>query len=281
MNPSTRAIVLAVVLVPVVSIIVFWAGLNVWGNWHDEWSGYNAASRISDGSCNIGILPIMGDIIPYSGDTSDDEATAPTVNPDDTLAMLRAMESDPNIRGVIARIDSYGGAPVASEIIANGLKSSTLPVVSVIREMGTSGGYWIATGAEHIIASPISDVGSIGITMSYLDNVAQNEKDGHHYVALTSAPLKDMGNPNRTLTAEERARFERDLQLVHDQFVKEVAGNRKLPIEDVQKLADGSAMTGTLALEHKLVDELGNQESARAWFAKKLDIPASDVIFCE
>lgn len=230
--------------------------------------------------CNIAILPITGDIIPYAGERGEENMT-PTVNPDDTLAYVRSMESDPNILGILARIDSYGGTPVASHIIAEGFKHAAVPVVALIREMGTSGGYWAATGAEHLIASPISDVGSIGITMSYLDNVGLNEKDGYTYVALTSAPYKDAGNPNKTLTATERAQFERDINLVHDYFVKDVALNRNLAVEAVQALADGSSMTGALALERGLVDELGDQETARAWFAQKLSLPVSDIIFCE
>ncbi len=279
MNVPLRTLVFVWIAAVLAILFVLWAGLRIWGSWNDEWTGFNASLYVSDGSCNIGIVPITGSIIAYAYANGDDPA--PTVNPDDTLALLRAMESDPNILGILARVDSHGGTPVASEIIAGAFKYSSVPVVSLIREMGISGGYWVASGAEHVIASPISDVGSIGVTMSYTDNVGQNEKEGYHFEELTSAPYKDAGNPNRTLTAEERANFERDLALVHDHFVSAVAENRGLPVESVAALADGSSMTGTRALEQGLVDELGNQETARAWFAEKLDLPVSDIIFCE
>jgi protease-4 len=264
-------------------IVVFAIGLRIFGSWHDEWSGYNASMKISDGSCNIAVIPIVGNIIPYAGADQDGSGNElpPSTNPDDVLSTLRGAENDSNILGVFIRIDSSGGTPVASEIIANGFKNSSLPVVALIRETGTSGGYLIATGARTIIASPFSDVGSIGITMSYLENAAKNTNEGLQYVSLASAKFKDSGNPDKILTFDERNLFERDLKIWHEQFVKEVAENRNLPIEQIAKLADGSSMPGSLALENKLIDSLGDQENARAWLAEQLKIKPEEVMFCE
>ena len=66
-----------------------------------------------------------------------------------------------------------------------------------------------------------------------------------------------------------------------EQLVKVVAENRKLPLDDVAKLADGSSMPGTLALESKLIDALGDQETARSWFAKQLGLSLAEVRYCE
>ena len=74
--------------------------------------------------------------------------------------------------------------------------------------------------------------------------------------------------------------MERDLMTYHNEFVKLVAENRKLPIDDVAKLADGSSLPGALALEHKLIDALGDQETARDWMAWRLDMPMDEVIYC-
>lgn len=266
-----------------VAIFSFYISLWIWGSWHDEWSGYNASVAVSDGSCNIAIIPIVGDVIPFAGADQDGSGNTPppSTNPDDTLAALRAAEADPNIRGILVRIDSSGGSPVAAEVIASGLKHASLPLAALIREMGASAAYLAATGAKTIIASPFSDIGSIGVTMSYLDNTAKNVKDGLKYVPLTSAKFKDYGDPNKLLTADERSLLERDLKIYHNQFVKEVAENRSLPIEQIAKLADGSSMPGALALENKLIDALGDQETARAWFAEQLEIPVEEVVFCE
>jgi len=264
-------------------IVVFAVGLQIYGSWNDEWSGYNASIKISDGYCNIAIIPITGDIIPYAGADQDGSGNEmpPSVNPDDVLSTLHQAENDPNILGVLARIDSSGGTPVASEIIANGFKHSSLPVVALIRETGTSGAYMLATGAKTIIASPFSDVGSIGVTMSYLENTAKNTNEGLQYISLSSAKFKDYGNPDKPLTSDERNLLERDLKIWHEYFVKIVAENRNLPVEQVAKLADGSSMPGSLALENKLIDALGDQETARAWLAKQLGILLEEVVFCE
>jgi len=126
-----------------------------------------------------------------------------------------------------------------------------------------------------------SEIGSIGVNMSYLDKTAKNAKNGLRYVSLASARFKDYGSPDKPLTFAERTLLERDLKIYHEQFVKEVAENRNLPIEQVAKLADGSSMPGALALENKLIDFLGDQETARDWLAEKLEISPKEVVFCE
>ena len=266
----------------ITALVVFFIGLWGYGAWHDEWSGYNASWEVSDGVCNIAVASVNGDITTMGGAaTTEGEEDSLITNADDVLALLRSAEADPNILGVIVNIDSLGGAPVASELIANALKNLSLPTVALIREFGTSGGYLAATGADTIIASPFSDVGSIGVTLSYLENWEKNAKEGLRFVSLSSGKYKDYGNPDKPLTAEERALLERDLKIYHDQFVKEVAENRNLPIEDVAKLADGSSMPGELALQNKLIDALGDQETARAWFAGELGLSDGEIIFCE
>lgn len=274
-----------VTLCSLATLIIFAIGLRIFGSWHDEWSGYNASTKtaISDGSCNIAVVPIIGNIIPYAGADIDGSGNElpPSTNPDDVFATLRVAENDPNILGIFVRIDSSGGSPVASEIISKGFKNFSLPVVALIREIGTSGAYLVATGAKTIIASPFSDIGSIGMTMSYLENTGKNTKEGLRYIPLTSALFKDYGNPNKSLTPAEKTLIERDLKIYHEQFVKEVAENRNLPVEQIAKLADGSSMPGTLALKNKLIDSLGDQETARTWFAKELQIVPDEVVFCE
>ncbi len=267
--------------VVVVFLIGFYLALGIWGDWHDEWSGYNWEYRweVSDGYCNIAVVPIMGDI---STEPIPEEVSEYTLtNADEMAVLIERATSDENIDGILVRIDSYGGTPVASELIMNAIKRSPLPSVALIREAGTSGGYMIATGADTIIASPMSDIGSIGVTMSYVGNWEQNADTGLTYVPLTSAPFKDYMHPDKPLTGEERSLLERDLAIYHEYFVGLVAENRGLTLEHVAELADGSSMPGALALDAGLIDQLGDQETAREWFAKRLELPADEVIFCE
>lgn len=256
----------------------FYACLLIWGVWYDEWSGYNASISVSNGMCNIAVVPITGEITPFEYNLEDSSIYT---NIDSTVSYINAAESDPNILGMLLRIDSYGGYPAASEVIANKVKQSSLPSVGLIREAGTSGGYLIATGADTIIASPFSDVGGIGVTMSYLENWKQNQDSGLNYVSLSSAPYKDYGNPDKPLTQKERELFERDLKIWHEYFVELVAKNRELFVEDVVNIADGSTLPGKLALENNLIDALGDKETARQWFADELDMLPTEVIFCE
>lgn len=276
--------IVRIVAIAIIGLAAFWGGLWMWGDWNDEWSGYNAQFSVSDGYCNIAVVPITGDItsLPYTEEDPEDPTYQyPVAAVDDILYQLRLAENDPNIEGILVRIDSLGGTPVASEILADAIKSSPLPTAALIREYGTSGGYLAATGADTIFASPLSDVGSIGITMSYVENVAKNATEGLRYVPLSSAPFKDYGDPNKSLTAAERALFERDLKIYHDEFVKQVAKNRQMKVKEVAKLADGSSMPGALALEKGLIDALGNQAATRSWFAQQLGITVPDIVFCE
>lgn len=79
----------------------------------------------------------------------------------------------------------------------------------------------------------------------------------------------------------ERALLERDLGIFHQVFVEEVAENRSLPVDQIQKLADGSSMPAELAWSAGLVDSLGNEETARSWFAEQLGVNTDEVVFCD
>jgi len=235
-------------------------------------SDTNSAGVTSDAnaqlSCPIMGISLLGEITTYDMvfDTVAGEPTPNTTSADYVTQAIRKAEKDDKVLGLILEIDSGGGSPVASEEMVNALKLAKKPTVAVIRGMGASGAYWAATGADYIIASAISDVGSIGVTSSYLDNTKKNEKDGITYIELNTGKYKDAGNPDKPLTAEERILAQRDLDIMHNYFVKAVAENRKLDIEKVKKLADGSTMLGAMALDNGLIDKIGGQEEAIQYF---------------
>jgi len=166
---------------------------------------------------------------------------------------------------------------VASQEVAMALKTATKPTVALIRQYGASGGYLAATGADTIFASPFSDVGSIGVTMSYLSNYNKNSKEGLNYVQLSSGKFKDTGDPDKQLSNEERAYLMRDVLKMHELFVKEVAENRKLSIEQVNKLADGSTMLGEAALAKGLIDKLGTFKNVEEYLKELI---GEEVEYC-
>jgi len=251
-------------------------------DYSDYWGSTSDLTAPDGSSCNIAVIPVTGDIVSYPGyEDSSGMGSGTATDPDTMTSMLENVKNTDGIKGVMTVIDSYGGDGSAGSAIANELKRFSLPTVSLVRSAAASAGYLIATGANTIIASPWSEVGSIGVTMSYVDYSSQDQKEGLNFVSLASGKFKDYMNPDKPLTAEERALLERDIKIVSDQFIKEVATNRNLPLEAVIKLADGSAMPGSLALQNKLIDQLGDKETARAWFAQKLGMIEKDIVFCE
>lgn len=238
---------------------------------------YEVETGISDGECNVAVLPVEGVILPFHGLIEYDMV----VTPEAIETFMRAVEEDEAIKGVLIEINSPGGTPVASARIAERFKNSDLPVVGMVGDLAASGGYMVAAAADYLIASPMSDVGSIGVNMSFVEESKKNEEEGLTYVQLTTGKFKDVGDPNRPITEEEREYLLKDLQIVHDEFVDIVAKYRNLDREVVKALADGSSMPGKRALEAGLVDALGGRTEARDAFAKIFEADASTVHFCE
>jgi protease-4 len=266
-----------------VLVAAFVLSIEYYGVWHDEWSGYNASHYISDGTCNIAVVPINGELttFPYIEEVDGEIVTSGT-SMSETVAMLDLAEFiDPNIFGILVLVDSSGGSPSASKLIADALKKNTLPIAAYILDYGVSGGYYVATGADRIFASSYADAGGIGITMSHLNYAKQNEESGIEYISLASGKFKDAGSLDKPFTPEERALFERDLALYHNAFVEDVALNRNLPVEKVAELADGSTLPAPLALQAGLIDAIGGIEDVRVWFSEELNLNTDEIIFCK
>ena len=238
---------------------------------------YYETQPISDGSCNIAVFPVEGVILPFSGYAEYDLVVTPSMVRD----FVSNVAHDPNISGLMFEINSPGGAPVASEQIADIIAESSLPTVSLIGDMGASGGYLVAAAADTVIASPMSDVGSIGVTMSYTEESEKNAEEGITFVPLASGKVKDAGNPNKPLTDEERELFERDLQTIHEEFVKKIATFRNKSVSEIQSFADGSSMPGVRAYDVGLIDRLGGRSAAKEYFSDTLGLDVSQISFCE
>lgn len=232
---------------------------------------------ISDGTCNIAVVPIEGVLAPYGDYVEGDIITNPAFVRD----YLTRAEADYSIEGVLFEINSPGGTPVAAEHIAEIIDTTKLPTVGLIGDLGASGAYLVAAATDHIIASRMSEVGSIGVTMSYLENSVQNENEGLTFVELTTGKFKEAGNPNKPLTNEERERFEHDLKVVHSAFVDLIANYREVDRATISDIADGSTFVGEEALDKKLVDGLGGRRAAKDYFAQSLNKSVEDISFCE
>lgn len=270
--PSIKREIFSVVLriVAVVTTIVLIVGVLT--------ISYSSLGMIGDGECNIAVFPVEGIILPYG--TAYDYGEFVTT-PRDVRDFIATAEAELGIQGILFDINSPGGTPVASETMAELVKETTLPTVALIGDTGASGGYMVASAADTIVASAMSDVGSIGVTMSYVEESEKNDEEGLTFVELATGKFKDAGNPNKPLSEEERALFQAQLETVHDEFVKIVATNRELDTETVKALADGSTLIGNAAKEAGLVDIIGGRSQVRDAFATALAIAPEEVIFCE
>ncbi len=260
------------------TIIILGSMLAIGGFFIEDFGGDNSSDSavdesIADENCNVTGIELHGDILTYispSDYDADGNKTVDQTASQDVLYMINEAEKDEKTKAILLEVDSYGGSPVAGEEIANALKNAKKPTVALIRGAGDSAAYWAATGASRIFASRNSDVGSIGVTMSYLDASKQNKDQGLTYNQLSSGKFKDTGDPDKGLSEEEKALFMRDINIIKQNFIRAVAENRKLELKKVEALADGSTMLGEMALQNGLIDQLGGTEEARQYLKDKI-----------
>lgn len=223
--------------------------------------------------CNVSGLELRGNIVTYipsSNIATDGSQLYDETASEDIIALIAEAEANDEIKAILLEIDSYGGNPVAAEEIAAAVKQAVKPVVVLVRSGATSAAYWAASAADLIFASAIADVGGIGVTFSYLDKAKQNEKEGLTYNSLSTGLFKDYGDPDKSLTAQEKELIMRDLNLTHDYFISSIAENRQLEPEKVRELADGSSLPGALALKAGLIDRLGGYDDVQKYLSELL-----------
>jgi protease IV len=216
---------------------------------------------------NVAIISISGPIVAQNGNNFlfDD-----VVSSDDIRRLIRRADRNEKVKAIIFEINSPGGSAVASDEIAREIKKINKTTVAWIREIGTSGAYWISSSTDHIIANSMSITGSIGVIASYLGFSGFLEDHNVTYERLVSGNLKDIGSPFKEMTVEERILFEKSLDAIHDNFVEEVAKNRNLKKRDVEKLATGLFYLGIEAKELGLVDELGSRDEVIDYVEKQV-----------
>ncbi len=264
-------------VVAVVCVISFWTVVSYYAGKEivSDNSGMESESLFSDESCNVAGINLHGDIVTYhTNDAYDDQGNLmyDQTSSDEVAWFIEEALANDNIKAIVVDVDSYGGSPVAAEEIANDIKNSKKPVFAYIRDVGLSAAYWAVSGADKIFASKNSDVGSIGITSSYVSNAEKNKKDGLTFVDLSSAKYKDSGTPDKVLTAEERALFLRDINIMHENFIEAVASNRKLATSTVKSIADGSSVLGMKAKELGLIDEIGGPAEVEKYLQTKIGV---------
>ncbi len=218
---------------------------------------------------NVEIIPIEGII---ANGQSASLLGQKILQADKIIKELKQADKTPNTKAIILKIDSPGGAPVASYDLAQAVKKMNKPVIAVIGETGASGAYWVATAANKIYANPMSITGSIGVVASHLEFAGLLKKYNVTYRRLVAGKYKDAGSAYKEMTIDEQALYQKLLDKLHEQFITAVAQNRKLPVDKIKLLADGFVFLGSEAKENGLVDELGGIDDAIGHIEQKLNI---------
>lgn len=267
----------SVIVVMVITILSLWS-VGSYFAIDAAMKEYNDDQNIS--KCNVYGLKIHGELVAYHAPNSynsEGKLIDDSTSIDDVHQAIDQAESNDNIKYILADISSPGGTPVAGFSIMSALKNSKKPVIAYTGNGATSSAYLAATGAQTLFATAVSEVAGIGVTYSYEDDTVKYQQDGLKYIDLSMGKYKDMFHQGRPLSDEEKQLVMRDVKIVYEKFVKAVSDNRKLDIEKVRKLADGSTMLGDQALKDGLIDKVGDSADARAFLKEKL---GEDVNVC-
>lgn len=210
----------------------------------------------------IALVRIEGPI--SASGLSDSLFSGAGVSPEYVIDQLNEAVDDESVKAILLRVNSPGGTAAASQEIYQEVKraSEEKPVVVSIADLGASGAYWISCGADKIVANPASEVGSIGVIIILPNYQELYKKLGIDYVVISQGKYKDLGNPNRQLTDEEKVLLERQTEEIYGQFIEAVAEGRKLSRSEVKELATGFVFLGTEAKKLGLVDKIGNYQDA-------------------
>ena len=241
-----------------------------------------ASDSRSKVQCNIATIPVHGVI------TSDDEGFTRLLGfgmISGARTLIRQVNEalhDDSVLAILVDIDSPGGTPVAADDVMYALYRAGKPTVALVRDIGASAAYWVAAGTDHIVTSPISNIGSIGVTMSYVEEAGANEEEGMRWIDLSSGSFKDAGNPYRRLSDDEQNYFQEQVDTVHEYMIERIASVRPTrTYEEYLELADGRTYLGVKGLELGLVDTLGGMYEVREYLAKTLDLPMDEIRICE
>ncbi len=214
-----------------------------------------------DTGAGVGIVRVEGPI----------ELSAPSglfglpAGAESVVKRLDTLAKDSSIKAVVIRINSPGGTVAATQEIYEKilkLRKKNIPVVASMGDVAASGGYYVAAACNHIVANYGTVTGSIGV-IAYSPNLRRLfDKFGIQMNVIKSGKYKDILATHRDMTSEERALLQEMIDSSYGKFVKDIAVGRNMSESDILKIADGRVMSGSTALENKLVDQTGTFEDA-------------------
>jgi protease-4 len=213
----------------------------------------------------VAVITVAGPIVSGRGGHQMLPIGPSSVGGDTIAAALREAAADDSVAAIVVRVDSPGGSVTASETIWRAVvkaRNKGKPVVASMGAVAASGGYYLSTPADAIVANPGTITGSIGVLTGKL--VARDLKDklGVGFDTVRTNANADAWSINAPFTAEQQEQVEAEAELFYTDFVQRVAEGRNMSSEAVHAVAQGRVWTGADALERGLVDELGGLRTA-------------------
>jgi protease-4 len=242
-----------------------------------EYAQVDLASLGFDPVAQFALVYGSGNVVVGKGGASS--SGNPVMASDTVADALETAADDPDIDAIIFRIDSPGGSVLAADIIWRALevaKQSGKPLIASFSNVAASGGYYVAAGADAILAPPGSVTGSIGVFALRPVLKGLLEKLEINVESMTRGAHADLLITSKPLSPETAAIMDREVEAIYRLFVERVAAGRKLDLRKVDRVAQGRVWTGEQALERGLIDELGGLSEAvlRAKQALGLDADA-------
>ena len=218
-----------------------------------------------DGPDTIAVVPVEGTIAPADNTLG---GTQPTSTPEGLTDALRQAGQDASVVAVVLEIDSPGGGVTASDEMHQSIldfrENTGKPVVVSMGDVAASGGYYISTAADRIVANETTLTGSLGVIIP-LNNFAEAaDKYGIKQVVIKSGKYKDMGSAFREMTPDEREIFQSIVDDLYSEFVDVISEGRDIPEDRVYEIADGRVYSGLQAKKLGLVDSFGELDDAAA-----------------
>lgn len=238
-----------------------------------------ATAKTAKGAKKIAVIHAQGPVV---GGRSDQgfEGDRVIASEDVSEALSDACD-DEEVAAIILRIDSPGGSYLASDTIWRAValaREAGKPVIASVGDMAASGGYFIAMGADRIVAPEGAITGSIGVFAGKLVFTDLWSKLGLSFEEVGAGANAGFLSPNRSFTPEQAARMSRMLDRIYDDFTAKAMAGRHLDANAIDAVARGRVFTGEQALKIGLIDELGGFETALTSAKKAAKIEADEEV---
>ena len=251
-----------------------------------KYKRYNKVTKESAGlstgsnSDKIAVLHASGTILPIApqGFPGAEQAV---ITADKIKEELDDIRADDDVKALVVRVNSPGGAGTTSDLIWQMLRetSKEIPVIASMGSVAASGGYYIAMAADSIVASPTTITGSIGVfNTKFNTRELFSDKIGITFDVVETHEHADWLNPQHHFTDVEQQAFQRTADQFYETFIGKVAMSRSLTVDEVDERAQGRVWIGSDALDQQLVDLLGGLDKAIEVAAESANLESYSVV---